>query len=189
MLEENVDLLALIPADIRSMVLSVRTEPRKLGDVNELIEDRRQSKQWRQIDQLEVALKDAPPPEFKYNHLVTPVHGHPELSLYTREIFMPKGTLLTSAIHLYEHPFTISAGRVAVWDNEAGWQVYAAGGSHITTPGTRRVLFTLEDTIWTTQHVMPSGLTPDQVRDMITFDHLKLGHLAEIPAKRHRLSS
>lgn len=195
MLEENANLPALIPHEVQTLVTQMRTrssagkDRAQAKDVDELIELRRKSQEWGAIDRLEVDLKDAPPPPFRYNHIITPVHDHPELSLYTREIFMPKDTLLTSAIHLYEHPFTISRGRVAVWDNEHGWKVYAAGGSDVTLPGTRRVLFILEDTIWTTQHVMPSGLTPDEVRDLITFDHLKLGHLAEIPAERHHLTS
>lgn len=81
----------------------------------------------------------------KLRHTFTP-------GLYTREIFMPKGALVVSRIHLFEHPFVVSQGKVSVFDGE---QVVTIHGHYqgITKPGTKRLLYCHEDTIWTTFHV------------------------------------
>ena len=88
--------------------------------------------------------------EMPVTHRFTP-------GLYVREIFMPAGHLVISKIHKTEHPFVISKGKVAVFIEEDGWQVFAAPHTGITKPGTQRVLFIIEDTVWLTFH--PTQLT------------------------------
>lgn len=73
--------------------------------------------------------------------------------LYTRHIFMPKGTVLTSKIHKKQHPFVILSGKIAVYTEDQGEIVYNAPHFGVTEPGTRRVLYAIEDTIWVTFHV------------------------------------
>lgn len=85
------------------------------------------------------------PINFQVTHRFTP-------GLYIREIFMPAGSLLTSAVHLTCHPFIISRGRLRVISENEGAVEYAAPHTGITQPGTRRVLQVLEDTVWTTFH-------------------------------------
>ena len=51
------------------------------------------------------------------------VHRFTE-GMYIREIFMPQGTLITSRIHLTNHPFTISKGRVKVSIDGGEWVEY-----------------------------------------------------------------
>ena len=72
--------------------------------------------------------------------------------MYIREIFMPAGSLWTSKIHKTEHPYVVSYGKVAVSIDADEWYEITAPYTGITTPGTRRVLFILEDCIWTTFH-------------------------------------
>jgi hypothetical protein len=72
--------------------------------------------------------------------------------MYIREIFMPKDALITSKIHLTEHPFTISKGKVAVCIDGDNWQEFEAPYTGITKAGTRRVLYVIEDCVWTTFH-------------------------------------
>jgi len=84
--------------------------------------------------------------EFPLVHRFTP-------GLYIREIFMPAGSVLTSKIHKTEHPYVISKGVVSVWTADQGTVTLKAPHTGITKPGTRRVLFVHEDTIWTTFHV------------------------------------
>jgi hypothetical protein len=81
----------------------------------------------------------------KLKHIFTP-------GLYTRQIFMPAGSLVMSRIHMWEHPFIISQGRVSVYD---GAEIVTLTAPHqgITQAGTKRLLFVHEDTIWTTFHV------------------------------------
>ena len=79
------------------------------------------------------------------------VHKFTE-GMYIREIFMPAGSLWTSKIHKTEHPYVVSYGKVAVSIDADEWYEITAPYTGITTPGTRRVLYILEDCIWTTFH-------------------------------------
>lgn len=72
--------------------------------------------------------------------------------LYVRTIFMPKGMLIVSKIHKWTHPAFIMSGKVSVLD-ETGIQVYSGPCAFMTKAGTKRVLYTHEDTVWTTVHV------------------------------------
>jgi hypothetical protein len=65
--------------------------------------------------------------------------------MYIREIFMPAGSLWTSKIHKTEHPYAVSI-------DAQEWYEITAPYTGITNPGTRRVLFIIEDCIWTTFH-------------------------------------
>ena len=72
--------------------------------------------------------------------------------MYIREIFMPAGSLWTSKIHKTEHPYIVSYGKVAVSVDAQEWDEITAPYTGITVPGTRRVLYIIEDCIWTTFH-------------------------------------
>jgi hypothetical protein len=100
------------------------------------------------IDQLEAAMVDSglPRVECPIVHRFTP-------GLYTREISIPAGTLLTSMEHKLEHPFVLSKGRIKVTSDTEGSVVYDAPHTGITQPGTRRALFAETDVVWTTFHV------------------------------------
>jgi hypothetical protein len=102
----------------------------------------------RRIDELEAAIvaSDSPRIHLEIRHRFTP-------GLYIREILIPAGTLLTSMEHLTEHPFVISQGVIEVIDSHGSAVLLTAPYTGITTPGTRRALHAIEDTIWTTFHV------------------------------------
>jgi hypothetical protein len=72
--------------------------------------------------------------------------------MYIREIFMPAGSVWTSKIHKTEHPYVVSYGKAAVSIDAQEWYEITAPYTGITKPGTRRVLYILEDCIWTTFH-------------------------------------
>ena len=72
--------------------------------------------------------------------------------MYIREIYMPAGSLWTSKIHKTEHPYVVSLGKAAVSIDAKGWDEIEAPCTGITKPGTRRVLYIIEDCIWTTYH-------------------------------------
>ena len=72
--------------------------------------------------------------------------------MYIREIFMPAGSLWTSKIHKTEHPYVVSYGKAAVSIDAQELYEITAPYTGITKPGTRRVLYILEDCIWTTFH-------------------------------------
>lgn len=113
--------------------------------------------------------------EMPVKHRFTP-------GIYSREIHIPAGTMLTSAIHRTEHPFVISKGRIAVISENEGRVIYEAPHHGVTKPGTRRLLHAETDTVWTTFHateetdvqkicdtilepydntLLPPGFTPD----------------------------
>lgn len=71
--------------------------------------------------------------------------------LYAREIFIPKGTLLTGKIHKHEHLNIVSKGEISVL-TEDGPQRVKAPCTIVSRPGTKRVGYAHEDTVWTTIH-------------------------------------
>ena len=103
------------------------------------------------IDRLEaVMLASGEPVELPLTHRFTP-------GLYAREIFMPAGTLLTSRIHNTAHPYVVLSGRARVFIDGVGVQDLQAGHVGITQPGTRRVLYIVEDCRWVTFHPLAEG--------------------------------
>lgn len=108
------------------------------------------------VDEIEVAMQGYKEVECPLVHRFTP-------SMYIREIFMPAGSLITSKLHRTEHPFTISKGAVSVLTIEGGYikdeLLLEAPYTGITKPGTRRVLYIHEDTVWTTYHYNESNET------------------------------
>lgn len=72
--------------------------------------------------------------------------------MYIREIFMPKGAIVTSQIHRSTHPFFILKGKVSVFSENDGEQFLTAPYTGITTPNTKRVIKVHADTVWVTCH-------------------------------------
>lgn len=144
-----------------------------------LVAERMTSDPWKAIERVEMELEQMPQQPMPLNHIFTP-------KLYLRQVFMPKGTLVTTRIHLTEHPFIISAGIVSVWDDENGWVTLRAAHAGVTKPGTRRILFVHEDCIWTTCHVTDKT-DPDEIVKQVTFCGGKFSELrgaAALPQER-----
>ena len=98
------------------------------------------------LDELELAmLENCEPVHCLTTHMFTD-------GMYIREIFMPAGSLITSKVHKTEHPYIVSYGKVAVSIDGDDWDEITAPYTGITKPGTRRVLYIIEDCIWTTFH-------------------------------------
>lgn len=88
--------------------------------------------------------------------------------LYAREIFLPAGSLATSKIHKTEHPFIVSKGKILVSIDKGDWVQLEAPYMGVTKPGTRRVVYAIEDTVWTTFHANPDNITDlEEVEDKI----------------------
>lgn len=96
--------------------------------------------------------------ELPVEHIFTP-------GMYCRQIFMPAGATVTSKIHKTEHVYIISKGRVIVATDEGSVELEAPH-TGVTKPGTKRALYIVEDTIWTTMH--PTELTDvDEIEKQI----------------------
>lgn len=99
------------------------------------------------VDALEVALlENFPPVELFLVHRFTK-------GMYFRTLIMPAGSIVTSHIHLTEHPWVLTKGRLRIFNEEDGsYTELSAPAMGITKPGTRRVAHVLEETHWTTFH-------------------------------------
>lgn len=87
--------------------------------------------------------------------------------LYSRQINMPKDSYIISKVHKTQHQFVVSQGVVDVYNVVDGTcERIIAPYSGITEPGTRRLLYICEDTIWTTFHVTDKT-TPEEVEEEI----------------------
>ena len=99
------------------------------------------------IDRLEQVMLSLPQFEIEPKHYFAD-------GLYAREIFVPKGTTLTGKIHKTEHLNIISQGDISVM-TEHGIKRIKAPYTMVSKPGTKRVGYAHEDTVWTTIHASP----------------------------------
>jgi len=80
-----------------------------------------------------------------------PVKHYFSKGLYAREMFIPKGTIVTGKIHKHENFNIMSQGDLSVL-TEDGVKRVKAPFSVVSPPGTKRIAYAHEDTIWTTIH-------------------------------------
>ena len=78
--------------------------------------------------------------------------------LYIRELTVPKGLLIVTKIHKKSHPYFLLKGDCSILTDEGIIRIKAPY-SGITKPGTKRVVYTHEDTIWTTVHLNIDNIT------------------------------
>jgi len=74
--------------------------------------------------------------------------------VYTREVFIPKGTVLVGEIHKTTHISLLTKGKICVI-SEDGREILDAENNTITLiskAGTKRAGYTLEDSVWITIH-------------------------------------
>lgn len=71
---------------------------------------------------------------------------------YVREMFIPKGVVIVGKIHKHSHPNFLLKGKVSVFTEQDGVQELEAPLSMVSSPGTKRVVYAHEDTIWITVH-------------------------------------
>lgn len=84
-----------------------------------------------------------------------PVRHFFQRGKYMREMLIPAGTTILGKIHRHGHLNNISVGHVLVYTEE-GVQEFKAPHAFVSTPGTQRLVYALEDTVWTTYHENPS---------------------------------
>lgn len=111
------------------------------------------------IDKLEVELfSKGIIPNFDYVHTFTP-------GLYTREITMPKGTMVTSECHKTTHQFILSDGICSVWSDMDKEQLLQSPYRAITMANTRRVLYMHTTCVWTTVHPNPENKSLEELEE------------------------
>jgi hypothetical protein len=96
-----------------------------------------------------------------------PVRHYFAGGIYAREMTIPAGVVLTGAVHRHEHLCTVSQGRLMVSTDE-GMKTVSAPYTIISKPGTKRVGYALETTVWTTYHLVGDETDLDKIMFEIT---------------------
>ena len=100
------------------------------------------------------------PTETKYNHYFSS-------GLYVREMSCEKGYLGFTGIHNTANPLFLMKGKVA-FSTEDGIEELTAPTFVFTKPGTKRIVYWVEDSIIVTVHPNPNGLTDlDELEKMV----------------------
>jgi hypothetical protein len=77
------------------------------------------------------------------------VQHHFAHGVYAREMFMPKGTLVSGKIHKFSQVNILSSGDVSVL-TENGEMRFKAPATIVAPAGSKRLLYAHEDATWTT---------------------------------------
>jgi hypothetical protein len=101
---------------------------------------------------------------------------------YAREMTIPKGTLIIGKIHKHAHLNIISKGKVRV-ATEFGPMSFESPYTFVSDVGTKRAVYAIEDTIWTTIHVT-TETDLDRIEEYViakNYDELECFLLGVVP--------
>ncbi|WP_318827049.1 hypothetical protein [Burkholderia cepacia] len=96
------------------------------------------------VEALESQIEKLPQAECPVRHIFAP-------GIYAREMTIPAGVVLTGAVHRTEHLNIVSKGRITV-STDDGMKEVCAPFTFVSMPGTKRVGYAHEETVWTTVH-------------------------------------
>jgi quercetin dioxygenase-like cupin family protein len=97
-----------------------------------------------EVEAYEIQLK-------QFEQIDLPVKHYFSKGVYARELFIPKGAILTGHIHKYENLNIMSKGDMSILTENGVIRVQAPY-TIVSPPGTKRLARAHEDTIWTTIH-------------------------------------
>tara|TARA_R110000782_G_scaffold149722_2_gene242415 strand:- start:204 stop:710 length:507 start_codon:yes stop_codon:yes gene_type:complete len=103
-----------------------------------------------------------------------PLKQNIEGGLYTREIFMPKGSLVVSMIHKQQHPSFLLRGKVSYLTDEGTISTIEAPHKIFTQTGAQRVLYIHEDTEWCCVYRTDATTFQEAEADVYTNDYKDL---------------
>ena len=103
-----------------------------------------------------------------------PVKHHFAPGSYGREMTLPAGLVVVGKIHKHAHINVISKGRVQVFTEQDGVLELAAPCTFVSSPGTKRVVHVLEETVWTTVHVTDKTDLAEIEREVIATDFMEV---------------
>lgn len=88
--------------------------------------------------------------------------------VYMREVFIPKDTVVTGAIHKTEHLNILSQGEMTVWTEEGPKRLKASAVVK-SQPGIKRAGYAHEDSVWITVcHNEANEQDTEKLEDMLT---------------------
>jgi quercetin dioxygenase-like cupin family protein len=76
--------------------------------------------------------------------------------VYVRQMFMGKDTVVVGAIHNHLHVWFLLAGEITVATEEVS-EVYVGPCYVVSTPGTKRVIYANEDSVFVNVHKNPTN--------------------------------
>ena len=103
-----------------------------------------------------------------------PVKHHFAPGSYGREMTLPAGLVVVGKIHKHAHINVISKGRVQVFTEQEGVLELDAPCTFVSSPGTKRVVHVLEETVWTTVHVTDKTDLAEIEREVIATDFMEV---------------
>lgn len=103
-----------------------------------------------------------------------PTKHHFDDGLYTRELFIPKGSLVVSFIHKQNHPSFFMKGELSILTDSGEIKRIKAPMQVNTKIGTQRVAYAHEDTVWTCVYRTDAKTREEAEADVYTDDFRKL---------------
>ena len=103
-----------------------------------------------------------------------PLKQHIEGGLYTRQLFMPKGSLVISMVHKQNHPSFLLKGELSYLSDDG--KVVRIKGPHVifTKTGTQRVLYIHKDCHWACVYKTDAETFEEAEADVYTNDYKEL---------------
>lgn len=105
---------------------------------------------------------------------IFPVKHHLRDGLYTREVFMPKGSLVVSYIHLTNHPSFFMSGEMSILLDDGEVKRIKAPMVVQTEVGTQRVAYMHEDCVWNCVYRVNAKTIERAEQEVYTEDYLDL---------------
>lgn len=111
------------------------------------------------VNALETAILTLPQVEMPLTHHFAP-------GIYAREMFVPKGGVLTGRVHKFTHLSIMSKGDLSVVTEDGVIRVQAPF-TLVAPAGTKRAMYAHEDTVWTV--ILPTTETDvDKIEELFT---------------------
>lgn len=111
------------------------------------------------VEKLEESMLHLPQVECPVRHYFAP-------GVYAREITIPKGTVLTGAIHKRENLVVLSAGRLRLMQEDGHIEI-SAPHTMLCKAGAKNAAYALEDAVWT-NFFATEETDPDKLVELLT---------------------
>lgn len=98
--------------------------------------------------------------------------------LYARELWMPKGSLVTGKAHVKDHLVIIIFGHVTVASDEGTIELKGPC-TFVGKAGSKRALYMHEDTLWTAIHSTDKTTVEECEETLVTNDPEKIMKISE----------
>jgi hypothetical protein len=105
---------------------------------------------------------------------IAPLKQHIDGGLYTRELFMPKGSIIVSMIHKQNHPSFLLKGELSYLTDDGMVKRVKSPHKVFTKTGTQRVFYVHEDSIWCCVYKTDAKTFEEAEADVYTNDYMEL---------------